>query len=227
MRTEKEKMLAGENYDATSPELWERWQLAKRLQSEYNNTPMTDTGRLSALLDLLLGSYGEHVWISAPFFVDYGENIHIGHHVEINMNCVFLDCNRITIGNYSGIGPGVHIYTVFHPTNPAERRNENAAFWNSSTASVVIGDDVWAETFTEQPAPLTAEEKKAYLSQVTGVCLGSDAFFPFGDNIERARRSGVTAIVQPGGSIRDQQVIDTCNKYGIAMAFCGLRLFHH
>ena len=70
-------------------------------------------------------------------------------------------------------------------------------------------------------------EKKAYLSKVTGVCLGSDAFFPFGDNIERARRSGVTAIVQPGGSIRDQQVIDTCNKYGIAMAFCGLRLFHH
>ena len=95
------------------------------------------------------------------------------------------------------------------------------------TPEDVIGDDVWAETFTEQPAPLTAEEKKAYLSKVTGVCLGSDAFFPFGDNIERARRSGVTAIVQPGGSIRDQQVIDTCNKYGIAMAFCGLRLFHH
>ena len=95
------------------------------------------------------------------------------------------------------------------------------------TPEDVIGDDVWAETFTEQPAPLTAEEKKEYLSHVTGVCLGSDAFFPFGDNIERARRSGVTAIVQPGGSIRDQQVIDTCNKYGIAMAFCGLRLFHH
>ena len=95
------------------------------------------------------------------------------------------------------------------------------------TPEDVIGDDVWAETFTRQPEPLTAEEKKAYLSQVTGVCLGSDAFFPFGDNIERARRSGVTAIVQPGGSIRDQQVIDTCNKYGIAMAFCGLRLFHH
>ena len=95
------------------------------------------------------------------------------------------------------------------------------------TPEDVIGDDVWAETFTKQPAPLTAEEKKEYLSHVTGVCLGSDAFFPFGDNIERARRSGVTAIVQPGGSIRDQQVIDTCNKYGIAMAFCGLRLFHH
>ena len=80
---------------------------------------------------------------------------------------------------------------------------------------------------TMKSSSLSAEEKKEYLSKVTGVCLGSDAFFPFGDNIERARRSGVTAIVQPGGSIRDQQVIDTCNKYGIAMAFCGLRLFHH
>ena len=95
------------------------------------------------------------------------------------------------------------------------------------TPEDVIGDDVWAESFTRQPEPLTVEEKKEYLSHVTGVCLGSDAFFPFGDNIERARRSGVTAIVQPGGSIRDQQVIDTCNKYGIAMAFCGIRLFHH
>lgn len=95
------------------------------------------------------------------------------------------------------------------------------------TPEDVIGDDVWSETFTEQPAPLTAEEKKAWLSKVHGVSLGSDAFFPFGDNIERARRSGVDAIVQPGGSIRDQQVIDTCDKYGIVMAFCGIRLFHH
>ena len=91
----------------------------------------------------------------------------------------------------------------------------------------VIGEDVWAETFTERPEPLTAAEKKEWLAKVSGVCLGSDAFFPFGDNIERARRSGVVAIVEPGGSIRDAQVIDTCNKYGIAMAFCGLRLFHH
>ena len=91
----------------------------------------------------------------------------------------------------------------------------------------VIGEDVWAETFTTRPEPLTAAEKKEWLAKVSGVCLGSDAFFPFGDNIERARRSGVEAIVEPGGSIRDQQVIDTCNKYGIAMAFCGLRLFHH
>ena len=91
----------------------------------------------------------------------------------------------------------------------------------------VIGDTVWAETFTRQPEPLTAEEKQAWLSKVTGVSLGSDAFFPFGDNIERARRSGVTAIVEPGGSIRDDQVIETCDKYGIVMAFNGIRLFHH
>ena len=95
------------------------------------------------------------------------------------------------------------------------------------TPEDVIGDDVWAETFTRQPEPLTAEEKKAYLSKVTGVCLGSDAFFPFGDNIERARRSGVTAIVQPGGSIRDDLVIECCDKYGMVMAFTGMRLFHH
>jgi phosphoribosylaminoimidazolecarboxamide formyltransferase/IMP cyclohydrolase len=95
------------------------------------------------------------------------------------------------------------------------------------TPEDVIGDDVWARTFTRQPKALTKAQKQKWLSRVTGVCLGSDAFFPFGDNIERARRSGVTAIVQPGGSIRDQQVIDTCNQYGIVMAFCGLRLFHH
>ncbi len=95
------------------------------------------------------------------------------------------------------------------------------------TPEDVMGEDVWAETFTVQPEPFTPAEKKAYLATISGVSLGSDAFFPFGDNIERARRSGVTAIVQPGGSIRDQQVIDTCNKYGITMCFNGIRLFHH
>ena len=81
--------------------------------------------------------------------------------------------------------------------------------------------------FSRRPEPLSAEERKPWLAGVTGVCLGSDAFFPFGDNIERARRSGVAAIVEPGGSIRDRQVMDSCDKYGIVMAFCGLRLFHH
>jgi len=91
----------------------------------------------------------------------------------------------------------------------------------------VIGDDVWMNTFTEQPAPFTREEKKAYLSTITGVALGSDAFFPFGDNIIRAHRSGVSVIAEPGGSIRDDNVIEMCDKLGIAMAFTGIRLFHH
>jgi len=94
-------------------------------------------------------------------------------------------------------------------------------------AETLLADGVWQQTFAVRPQPLTREEKRAYLDGVRGVALGSDAFFPFGDNIERAHRSGVEAIVEPGGSIRDDQVIETCDKYGIAMAFCGLRLFHH
>ena len=130
-------------------------------------------------------------------------------------------------GQTIGVGAGQQSRIHFRDDIAKPNRDNAIDVYIGDTPEDVIGDDVWAETFTEQPAPLTAEEKKEYLSHVTGVCLGSDAFFPFGDNIERARRSGVTAIVQPGGSIRDQQVIDTCNKYGIAMAFCGIRLFHH
>ncbi len=91
----------------------------------------------------------------------------------------------------------------------------------------VLGDDVWQQYFKTRPEPLTREEKKEYLSKITGVALGSDAFFPFGDNIERARRSGVSYIAQPGGSIRDDNVIEAANKYGMAMVFTKMRLFHH
>ena len=91
----------------------------------------------------------------------------------------------------------------------------------------VLADGEWQRVFTTKPEVFTPEEKKAWLSQNTNVSLGSDAFFPFGDNIERAHKSGVTYIAQPGGSVRDQQVIDTCNKYNIAMCFTGIRLFHH
>ncbi|WP_366780870.1 phosphoribosylaminoimidazolecarboxamide formyltransferase [uncultured Phascolarctobacterium sp.] len=91
----------------------------------------------------------------------------------------------------------------------------------------VLADGVWQQFFTEKPAPLTRGEKKAWLQELHGVALGSDAFFPFGDNIERAHRSGVDYIAQAGGSIRDDNVIETCDKYNIAMTFTGLRLFHH
>ena len=91
----------------------------------------------------------------------------------------------------------------------------------------VLQDGVWQQFFTECPEPLTREERKEWITKNTGVALGSDAFFPFGDNIERAHKSGVEYIAQAGGSIRDDHVIDTCDKYGIAMAFTGVRLFHH
>ena len=91
----------------------------------------------------------------------------------------------------------------------------------------ILADGVWQNTFTQRPEPLTREEKAAWIAQLSGVTVGSDAFFPFGDNVERARKSGVQYIVQPGGSIRDDHVIATCDKYGIAMAFTGMRLFHH
>ncbi len=91
----------------------------------------------------------------------------------------------------------------------------------------VCADGVWQQYFTRQPEPLTDEEIRAYLDTVDNVALGSDAFFPFSDNIERAYRSGVKYIAEPGGSIRDDAVIDCCNKYGMTCAFTGMRLFHH
>ena len=91
----------------------------------------------------------------------------------------------------------------------------------------VCAEGNWQKYFTERPEPLTDKEIRAYLDTIDGVALGSDAFFPFGDNIERAKRSGVSYIAEPGGSIRDDVVIDTCNKYGMVMAFTGMRLFHH
>ena len=91
----------------------------------------------------------------------------------------------------------------------------------------VLADGVWENTFTTKPEPFTKEEKKAWLSTMKDVALGSDAFFPFGDNIERAHKSGVAYIAQAGGSIRDDNVIETCDKYDIVMAFTHARLFHH
>ncbi len=147
MKTEKEKMLAGEMYDPGDEELITRWHLAKKLMKEYNQADSTNQELLNHILSQLLGSKGNNIWISAPFFVDYGENIHIGNHCEINMNCVFLDCNKIVIGNNCGIGPNVQIYAVGHPVNPEERLSKaeggDFPFWKSYTAPVTIGNNVW------------------------------------------------------------------------------------
>ena len=88
-------------------------------------------------------------------------------------------------------------------------------------------DGEWQRVFTQRPEPLTEEEKSAWIARMSGVTVGSDAFFPFGDNIERARKSGAAYIVEPGGSIRDDNVIEAANRYGMAMTFTGTRLFHH
>ena len=108
----------------------------------------------------------------------------------------------------------------------ADRDNVIDGYINK-TEEDVCADGIWQKYFSRQPEPLTAEEARAYLDTITGVSVGSDAFFPFSDNIERARKSGASYIAEPGGSIRDDLVIECCDKYGIAMAFTGMRLFHH
>ena len=115
----------------------------------------------------------------------------------------------------------------FRPELGRPDRDNVIDVYISEDCEDVLADGNWQKYFTKCPEPFTKEEQKAYLSTITGVSVGSDAFFPFDDNIERARRSGVSYIAEPGGSIRDDIVIDCCNKYGIAMAFTGMRLFHH
>ena len=106
-------------------------------------------------------------------------------------------------------------------------KNNIIDIYLSDECEDVLGDNVWKQFFAVRPEAFTKEEQKAYLSKITGVSLGSDAFFPFSDNIERARKSGVSYVAQPGGSVRDDLVIDACDKYGMVMAFTGMRLFHH
>lgn len=147
MKTEKEKMLAGESYDSSDPQLMARWHKAKALMRDLRLADTTNREETDRILDDLIGSRGKNVWISTLFSVDYGENIHIGDNCEINMNCTFLDCNRITIGNNSGIGPNVQIYAVTHPIDPHERLTGNTdgglSFWRISSAPVTIGNNVW------------------------------------------------------------------------------------
>ena len=145
--TEKEKMLAGELYDCGDPELMEIWNSGKNLMQKYNCLDYSNKTEQSIILDKLLGSRGEQTQITAPFFVDYGKFIFLGNNCEINMNCVFLDCNKIIIGDNALIAPGVHIYTVFHPISAKERFNKSInkdfQFAISKTAPVTIGNNVW------------------------------------------------------------------------------------
>ena len=186
------------------------------------NKTVTDAQKRDLIMSLIVLKYTQS---NSVCYVQDGQTIGVGAGQQSRIHCTRLAGQKADNWQLRHMPKVLDL--PFREDISKPNRDNAIDVYIGDTPEDVIGDDVWAETFTEQPAPLTAEEKKAYLSKVTNVALGSDAFFPFGDNIERARRSGVTAIVQPGGSIRDDQVIATCNKYGIAMAFCGIRLFHH
>lgn len=145
--TEKEKMLAGELYDCGDPELMALWHKGKNLAKAYNALDYADRSGQMRILDELLGARGRNTQITAPFFVDYGAFIFLGENCEINMNCVFLDCNRITIGDNALIAPGVHIYTVFHPIRAEERCRPSTdggfPYAVNRAAPVTVGHNAW------------------------------------------------------------------------------------
>lgn len=146
--TEREKMLAGLLYDCGDSELLDQWHKAKNLIRDYNQIDSNNLEEKNRILTELLGGKGKNLWITAPFFVDYGNNIYFGNNCEVNMNCTFLDDNKITIGNNALIAPNVQIYTAFHPLNANERfgeikENGTFEFCKTQTAPVTIGDNVW------------------------------------------------------------------------------------
>ena len=158
-------------------------------------------------------------------YVKDGQAIGIGAGQQSRIHCTRLAGNKADIW-WLRQHPKVMNLPWVDKIRRADRDN-TIDIYISEDHDDVLADGMWQQFFTEKPEVLTLEEKKAWIAQNTGVCLGSDAFFPFGDNIERAHKSGVQYVAQAGGSVRDDHVIDTCNKYGMAMAFTGIRLFHH
>ncbi len=161
--------------------------------------------------------------------VCYAENgmaIGVGAGQQSRIHCTRLAGNKADLWHLRQ-HPKVQALSFAEGLGRPERDNTIDLYLSATESADVLGDDVWQNFFTVRPDPLTEEEKAEWLAGFSGVALGSDAFFPFGDNVERAHRSGVSYIAQPGGSIRDDHVIGVCDKYGIAMAFTGLRLFHH
>ncbi|MBR3910154.1 MAG: phosphoribosylaminoimidazolecarboxamide formyltransferase, partial [Anaerotignum sp.] len=158
-------------------------------------------------------------------FAKDGQAIGVGAGQQSRIHCTRLAGNKADIWHLRQHQKVLNL--PFLPTVGRPDRDNTIDVYISDDYEDVLAEGVWQTLFTEKPEPLTREEKKAYLATMTGVALGSDAFFPFGDNIERAAKSGVSYIAEPGGSIRDDNVIATCNKHGMTMAFTGMRLFHH
>ena len=154
-----------------------------------------------------------------------GQAIGIGAGQQSRIHCTRLAGNKADIW-WLRQHPKVMALPWVEKIRRADRDN-TIDIYISDDYEDVLAEGAWQQFFTERPEPLSREEKKEWIAKNTGVALGSDAFFPFGDNIERAHKSGVAYVAQAGGSVRDDHVIETCNKYGIAMAFTGVRLFHH
>lgn len=186
------------------------------------NKTLSDDAKRDLVIALITLKYTQS---NSVCYAKDGQTIGVGAGQQSRIHCTRLAGNKADIWHLRQ-HPKV-LALDFIDTIARPNRDNAIDVYISDEYEDVIGDDVWQNTFKTRPEPLTREEKKAWLAQFNDVSLGSDAFFPFDDNIERARRSGVSAIVQPGGSIRDDIVIDCCNKHGIAMAFTGIRLFHH
>ena len=186
------------------------------------NKTFTEEAKRDLVISLITLKYTQS---NSVCYVKDGQAIGIGAGQQSRIHCTRLAGSKADIW-WLRQHPKV-MNLPFVPGIRRADRDNTIDVYISEDHDDVLADGTWQQFFTEKPEVLTAEEKKEWIARNTGVALGSDAFFPFGDNIERAHKSGVEYIAQAGGSVRDDNVIDTCDKYGIAMAFTGVRLFHH
>ena len=187
------------------------------------NKDIPDAARRDLLLALITLKYTQSN--SVCYAVD-GQAIGVGAGQQSRVHCTRLAGNKADIWQLRQ-SPQVLALPFKDDIRRPDRDNAIDVYTTGDEDDYALLTSDWQRLFTEKPAPFTRAEKRAYLKTITGVALGSDAFFPFGDNVERAHQSGVSYIAQSGGSIRDDNVIETCDKYGIAMAMTHIRLFHH
>lgn len=193
----------------------------------FNNIPtknknITDEAKRDLLIALITLKYTQS---NSVCYAKDGQAIGIGAGQQSRVHCTRLAGNKADIWHLRQAPQVLNL--PFKPDVRRPDRDNSIDVYISDEYMDLLGGDDWKRVFTEKPPVFTKEEKDAWLAQVKGVALGSDAFFPFGDNIERAHKSGVEFVAQSGGSIRDDNVIETCDKYNMAMAFVGIRLFHH
>lgn len=187
-----------------------------------NNKKLSDEAKRDLKIALITLKYTQS---NSVCYVKDGQAIGIGAGQQSRIHCTRLAGNKADIW-YLRQHEKVMNLPFKKDIRRADRDNTIDVYISDDYMDV-LADGIWENFFTEKPEPLTREEKRAWLDTLTGVSLGSDAFFPFGDNIERAHRTGVQYIAEPGGSIRDDNVIETCDKYNMVLAFTGIRLFHH